>query len=53
MTTTPIDPGTLVGSAIDTISSGLTSVAGPALTVGAGVAALGIGWRLAKRFVRG
>lgn len=50
---TPIDPTALVSTALDTISTGITGVAGPALVVGAGVAALTIGWRLAKRFVRG
>lgn len=49
----PLDPGTLVGSAIDTIEEGLGDVAGPALIVGASVVALGVGWRFAKRFVKG
>lgn len=49
----PLDPGTLVGAAIDDIESGLGDVAQPALLVGAAVVALGVGWRFAKRFVRG
>lgn len=48
-----LNPGTLVGNAIDEIESGLTSVAAPALVLGAAVTALGMGWRFAKRFVRG
>lgn len=47
------DPGTLVGNAIDTIEDGLADVAAPALALGAAVVALGVGWRFAKRFVRG
>lgn len=45
------DPTTIVSSAIDTLSSTLSGVAGPALALGAGVLALGFGWRLVKRFV--
>lgn len=52
-TPSPLDPGTLVGNAIDTIEEGLGDVAAPALLVGASVVALGVGWRFAKRFVRG
>jgi hypothetical protein len=49
----PLDPGTLVGNAIDGVEQGLGDVAGPALIVGAAVTALTIGWRFAKRFVKG
>jgi hypothetical protein len=48
-----LDPGALIQPAIDAVQSGLTSVAGPALLVGAGVLALGVGWKFAKRFVKG
>lgn len=48
-----LDPGTLVGNAIDSVEEGLGDVAGPALILGASVTALMIGWRFAKRFVRG
>lgn len=49
----PLDPGTLVGNALDSVESGLGDVAAPALIIGASVTALTIGWRFAKRFVRG
>lgn len=49
----PLDPGTLVGGAIDSIEDGLGDVAQPALIVGAAVTALTLGWRFVKRFVRG
>jgi len=52
-TPAPLDPGTLVGGAIDSISDGLGDVAAPALIVGGSVVALGVGWSFAKRFVRG
>lgn len=48
-----LDPGTLVGGAIDSIESGLGDVAQPAMIVGGAVVALTVGWALAKRFVRG
>jgi hypothetical protein len=47
----PLDPGTLVGSAIDSVEEGLGDVAAPALLVGAAVLAIGVGWRFAKKFV--
>jgi hypothetical protein len=47
----PLDPGTLVGGAIDSVESGLGDVAAPALILGGTVLALGVGWRFAKRFV--
>lgn len=48
-----LDPGTLVGNAIDNIEGGLGDVAAPALLLGGSVLALGVGWRFAKRFVSG
>jgi hypothetical protein len=50
---TAIDPGALITPAIDAVQSGLSAVAGPALLVGAAVTALSVGWRFAKRFVKG
>jgi hypothetical protein len=47
----PLDPGTLVGPAIDSVSQGLGDVAAPALILGGAVLALSVGWRFAKRFV--
>lgn len=52
-TPTALDPGTLVGNAIDSIEAGIGDVAAPALAVGAAVVALGVGWRFAKKFVKG
>jgi hypothetical protein len=49
----PLDPGSLIQPAIDSVQSGLGDVAGPALLVGAAVLAIGVGWKFAKRFVRG
>lgn len=51
MTPLAFDPTTIVSSAIDTLSGTLSGVAGPALALGAGVLALGFGWRLVKRFI--
>ena len=48
-----MEPGILIGSAITQLSAGLTSVAAPALAVGASVLALTIGWQFAKKFVKG
>ena len=48
-----MDPGVLISTAITTLSTGLTAVAAPALAVGASVLALTIGWKFAKKFVRG
>lgn len=49
---TAIDPATLIQPALDSVASGISGVAGPALLVGAGVLALGVAWRVAKRFVK-
>jgi len=51
--TSPLDPGTLITPAIDAVEAGLGDVAAPALLVGAAVLAIGVGWKFAKRFVRG
>ncbi|HWD44160.1 MAG TPA: hypothetical protein VHM23_10710 [Actinomycetota bacterium] len=48
-----MDAGTLITDAIASLSTELASVATPALALGGTVMALGIGWRFAKRFVRG
>jgi hypothetical protein len=48
-----IDPTAIITPALDSVSSGISGVAGPALLVGAGVLALGVAWRVAKRFVKG
>lgn len=48
-----MDIGELVQPAITAVSSGIGDVAGPALLVGGSILALGVGWSLAKRFVRG
>lgn len=50
---TGLDVGTLVQPALDAVQSGIGDVAGPALIVGGGILALSIGWRFAKRFVKG
>jgi hypothetical protein len=47
-----IDPAALIQPALDAVSSGISGVAGPALIVGAGVLALGVAWKVAKKFVR-
>jgi hypothetical protein len=47
-----IDPTALITPAIDSVATGVSGVAGPALLVGAGVLALGVAWRVAKRFVK-
>ncbi len=47
----PLDPGSLIGPAIDSVEEGLGDVAAPALLVGAAVLAIGVGWRFALRFV--
>ena len=49
----PLDPGTLVNPAIDAVQDGLGDVAAPALLVGAAVLAIGVGWKFAKKFVKG
>lgn len=51
MTPTGFDPTGIVSDAITTLSGTLSGVAGPALALGAGVLALGFGWRLVKRFI--
>lgn len=48
-----MDAGALVTTAITTLSTGLTAVAAPALAVGASVLALTVGWKFAKKFVKG
>ena len=48
-----MDPIALITPAITAVQTGLSGVAGPALLVGAGVLALTVGWKFAKRFVRG
>lgn len=47
------DPGTAVTDAINKVGDQLTSVSTPALALGGGVLALGVGWRFAKKFVKG
>jgi hypothetical protein len=49
----PLDPGSLITPAIDSVKDGIADVAAPALLVGASVLAIGVGWRFAKRFVKG
>lgn len=46
------DPVAPITAAIDTLTTSLTSVASPALAVGAGILALGFGWRLVRRFAK-
>jgi hypothetical protein len=48
-----MDVGDLIEPAITAVQTGLTAVAGPALLVGAGILALTVGWKFAKRFVKG
>lgn len=48
-----MDVGALIQPAITAVSAGLEDVAGPALIVGGGIVALGVGWRFAKRLVKG
>jgi hypothetical protein len=50
---TPIDAGSIVTSGLNEVSSVIPEVAGPAFLVGAAVVALGLGWRIVKRFVKG
>lgn len=50
---TVFDPVAIVQTGIDSVSTSLTGVAGPALAVGAGVMALGFGWKLVKKFTKG
>jgi hypothetical protein len=52
-TGTTIDPGTLVGNALDSVTSGVHDVAAPALAIGGSILALSVGWKFAKKFVRG
>lgn len=48
-----MDVGALITPALTAVQTGLTDVAGPALLIGAGIVALTVGWKFAKRFVRG
>lgn len=50
---TGFNPVTIVTDAIGDLTDSLSGVAGPALAVGAGVMALGFGWRLVKKFSKG
>jgi hypothetical protein len=47
------DPIAPVTSALDTVTTSLSGIAGPALVVGGGVLALTFGWKLAKKFIHG
>jgi hypothetical protein len=47
-----LDPTAIVTGAIDTLSTTLSGVAGPALVVGGSVLALTFGWRLVKKFIK-
>lgn len=37
---------------VESVQTAITGVAGPALLVGASVLALGVAWRVARRFVK-
>lgn len=45
------DPTTIITGAITTLEGVLTTVATPALGLGAGIMALYFGWSLVRRFV--
>lgn len=47
-----MDPVAIVTTAIDSLETTLTGVAGPALAVGASILALTFGWKLVKRFAK-
>lgn len=47
------DPIAPITSALDTVTTSLQGVSGPALVVGGGVLALTFGWKLAKKFIHG
>lgn len=47
-----LDPTAIISTAIDTLSTTLSGVAGPALVVGGGVLALTFGWKLVKKFIK-
>lgn len=46
-----MDPVAIVGTAIDSLETTLSGVAGPALAVGASVLALTFGWKFVRRFI--
>jgi len=46
-----MDPVTILTPVLAEVQDGISGVAGPALLVGASVLALGVAWRIAKRFV--
>jgi hypothetical protein len=47
-----MDPITILTPVIASVQDGIEGVAGPALLVGASVLALGVAWRLVRRFVK-
>lgn len=47
-----MDPVTILTPVIASVQTAITGVAGPALLVGASVLALGVAWRVARRFVK-
>jgi hypothetical protein len=47
-----LDPTTLITPALDSVSSGLSGVAGPALLVGAGILAVTVGWKFVRKFAK-
>lgn len=46
------DPVVPITTAITTLETSLSGVAGPALALGGAVLALGFGWRLVKKFAK-
>ena len=48
-----MDVGALVTTALADIPDALGAVAVPALAIGASIVALTVGWKFAKKFVRG
>ena len=48
-----MDPAAIIGTALTDFSTNLGDVAVPAIAVGVGVLTLLVGWRLAKKFVKG
>lgn len=47
-----VDPGAILTPVIDSVSTGVSAVAGPALLVAGGLLALTVGWKYVKKFVR-